>query len=275
MATGQNRTAVTRIEGLNLNCLGASESRGAWALGRLPSGPASCIKAFHSPLSSSLLSPRVETVSFLAAESWFPPKEIMSHRSCGRICPLEFPCPGEIRELGELPRGGTHLEPACPSPPRRGHAQRLTDVNRNKYWETPPSPGPVSAVSTSLCGLSKSAPLLNPLFHFYSSNNRPLENQNRTELYGDHPRNFSIPKGLLSLCKIFFKFFFPLKNSFRTSFRHSHACLVVFSKRFCLKGSLPMVLRGFGLVPNTDFKDSWEDGERCLEQPVHSANPQP
>ena len=36
-----------------------------------------------------------------------------------------------------------------------------------------------------------------------------------------------------------------------------------------------MVLRGFGLVPNTEFKDSWEDGERCLEQPVHFANPQP
>lgn len=150
----------------------------------------------------------METVSFLAAESWFPPKEIMSHRSCGRICPLEFPCPGEITELGELPRGGTHLEPDSPSPSRRGHTQRLTDVNRNKHWETLPSPGPVSAVSTSLCGLSESAPLLNPLFHFYSSNNRSLENQNRTELYRDHPRNFSIPKGLLSLCKIFFKFFF-------------------------------------------------------------------
>lgn len=209
---GEGRTAATRIEDLNLNCLGASESRGwggggAGALGRLPSGPASCIKAFHSPLSSSLLSPGVETVSFLAAESWFPPKEIMSHRSCGRICPLEFPCPGEITALAELPRGGTHLEPACPSPPRRGHAQRLTDVNRNKHWENPPSPGPVSAVSTSLCGLSESVPLLNPLFHLYSSNNRSLEIQNRTELYRDHPRNFSIPKGLLSLCKIFFKFF--------------------------------------------------------------------
>lgn len=141
----------------------------------------------------------------------------MSHRSCGRICPLEFPCPGEIPELGELPRGGTHLEPACPSTPRRGHAQRLTDVNRNKYWETPPSPGPVSAVSTSLCGPSKSAPLLNPLFHFYSSNNRPLENQNRNRTLRAHPRNF-YSKRAKPLCKIFFKFFFPLENSFRTSF---------------------------------------------------------
>lgn len=211
MATGQRRTAAARIEGLNLNCLGASESRGAWALGRLPSGPAPCIQAFHSPPPSSILSPGVETVSFLAAESWFPPKEIMSHRSCGRICPLEFPCPGEITPLAELPRGGTHLEPACPSPPRRDRAQRLTDVNRNKHWENPPSSGPISAVSTSLCGQSKSAPLLNPLFHLYSSNNRSLENQNRTELYRDHPQKLLYSKNVAFIVQSIFFFSFPEK----------------------------------------------------------------
>ncbi|KAI4588177.1 hypothetical protein MJG53_002585 [Ovis ammon polii x Ovis aries] len=77
----------------------------------------------------------VETVSFLAAESWFPPKEIMSHRSCGRICPLEFPCPGEIRELGELPRDSLsvefHLQRPFPSmvlkfcSPHRGQAKDM------------------------------------------------------------------------------------------------------------------------------------------------------
>ena len=117
--------------------------------------------------------------------------------------------------MAELPRGGTHLEPACPSPPRRDRAQRLTDVNRNKHWENPPSSGPVSAVSTSLCGQSKSAPLLNPLFHLYSSNNRSLENQNRTELYRDHPQKLIYSKRVAFIVQnIFLKFFFFFPEKF-------------------------------------------------------------
>lgn len=45
---------------------------------------------------------------------------------------------------------------------------------------------------------------------------------------------------LLSLCKIFLKsfFFFFLKNSFRTSFRHSQVCLVTFPDISFLPGGI-------------------------------------
>lgn len=75
---GQNRRSKFKL------CLEARGARGLWALRQLPSRQASGRTSLLPPLRPPPLPhppPGVETVSFLAAESWFPPKEIMPHRS--------------------------------------------------------------------------------------------------------------------------------------------------------------------------------------------------